>query len=274
MLQRRNNKDATKAKRTHLNRALSKLGILTRSEATSAILAGRVSVGGRIVRDPAAPIDLESARIEVDGQRPTRTTWRTILFHKPRGVVTTRRDPEGRPTVYDVIGAAARGLVPVGRLDMATSGLLLLTTDTSLGDQLTDPRHELLRVYVTSVRGRVTDQEIARLEEGILDGGDRLQAETVRIRKSSARETHLTVELCEGKNREVRRLFEAIGHEVTRLKRIRFGNLELGDLAPGQWRDIERAEIGTVLPRVAHEREALLRTVSTARIPVMKRRGV
>src|SRR6478609_7512729 len=114
---------ARKRQRTsvHLNRLLSKRGILTRSQANAAILEGRVAVNGRVVRDPGKPVD-ESARIEVDAQKTRAQPWRTILFHKPRGVLTTRQDPEGRTTIYDVLGDAARGLIPVGRLDWATSG--------------------------------------------------------------------------------------------------------------------------------------------------------
>src|SRR5689334_2710719 len=111
--------------RVHLNRLLSKRGVLTRSAATSAILEGRVAVNGRIVRDPGRAVDALSARIDLDGQPTGRRAWRTILFYKPRGVLTTRHDPERRLTIYDVLGDVATGLVPVGRLDQATSGLLL-----------------------------------------------------------------------------------------------------------------------------------------------------
>src|SRR5262245_26285598 len=111
-----------------LNRALSKLGILSRTQATAAIRDGRVRVDGRIVRDPARLVVPERARILVDGEPKTRAGWRAIAFHKPRGVVTTRRDPEGRTTIYDVLGDAASGLVPIGRLDRASTGLLILTS--------------------------------------------------------------------------------------------------------------------------------------------------
>jgi 23S rRNA pseudouridine2605 synthase len=135
-----------------------------------------------------------------------------ILFHKPRGVVTTRQDPEGRPTIYDVIGPSARGLIAVGRLDLAASGLLLLTIATRLAHRITDPGNAVPRVYLVTVRGRVTDEE-----------AEPLDAASVIVRKISNRETHLTVELQRGRNREVRKLFEAIGHQVTTLKRVRFG---------------------------------------------------
>jgi 23S rRNA pseudouridine2605 synthase len=220
-----------------LNRALSKLGILSRAQATDAIRAGRVRVDGAIVRDPLQPVVPERARIAVDGLSRRRATWRTILLHKPRGTVTTRVDPEGRRTVYDVIGEAAEGLVPVGRLDLASTGLLLLTTDTQLAHWLTDPINKVPRVYLVTVRGDVQPDRAATLP-----------AASILVHKRSARESHLTVTLTEGRNREIRRMFEAIGREVTRLKRVRFGGLEIGDLEPGDWRTVNRDELRRAFP--------------------------
>jgi 23S rRNA pseudouridine2605 synthase len=239
------------ATRVHLNRAMSKLGILSRSQATEAILEGRVRVDGRVVLDPAAPINPSTARIRVDGQTPPPTEWRTILFNKPRGVVTTRTDPAGRPTVYDVLKEDGYGLIPAGRLDQATSGLLLLTTDTELAAWITDPENAVARLYVVTVRGRVTPEEALQLETGITlhgDGPATLRADAVVLRKASNRESHLTVELREGRNLQVRRLFEAIGHEVTRLKRVRLAGLELDALEPGQWREVGPQEISRAFP--------------------------
>jgi 23S rRNA pseudouridine2605 synthase len=229
--------------RVPLNRALSKLGILSRSDALDAIRAGRVRVNGRRETKPSVLVVPERVRIEIDDVEQQRAVWRTLAFHKPRGVVTTRRDPEGRPTVYDLLGDTERTLIAVGRLDLATSGLLLLTSDTALANRLTAPANAVPRVYVVTVRGRVADGSVAALTEGIDVGHERLQASDVVVRKRSGRESHLTVELREGRNREVRRLFDAIGHEVTRLKRVRFGGIELGDLAPGEWRELSRAEV-------------------------------
>jgi pseudouridine synthase len=231
-----------------LNRALSKLGILSRAEATEAIQAGRVRVHGRIVTNPLQPVIPERVHLVVDGEPRTESQWRTILFHKPRGVVTTRRDPEGRRTIYDVLGEAGRGLVAVGRLDMATSGLLVLTTDTGLADWLTDPRHAVPRLYVATVRGNLDASSVARLTAGLGHGRDRLQAHAVTILKSSSRESRALVELREGKNREVRRLFMAIDRPVTDLKRVRLGGLALNALEPGRWRDVSRAEIARAFP--------------------------
>jgi len=182
-------------------------------------------------------VSVTRARIEVNDQPCQRPPWRSILFHKPRGVVT--RDPEGRKTVFDVLGAAGVGLRAVGRLDLASTGLLLLTNDTHLADWLTDPANAIPRVYVVTVRGRVADTDVTRMTAGLADGRGRVSASAVTIMKASNRESHLTVELCQGRNREVRRLFTALNHEVTRLKRVAFGGLELGQVPPGTWRALE-----------------------------------
>ncbi len=215
-----------------LNRALSKLGILSRKQAGAAIVAGRVRVDGLIVTEPAHQVVPERVHIVVDDERREKAAWRTIVLNKPRGVVTTRRDPEGRKTVFDVIGDEADGLIAAGRLDAATTGLLLLTTDTRLANWITDPENAVPRVYIVTVRGEVTPDDL-----------ERLQPASATLRKASGRESHLTVELREGKNREIRRLFAGIGHEVTRLKRVKFGGLELGDLEPAGWRELTRADV-------------------------------
>jgi 23S rRNA pseudouridine2605 synthase len=226
-----------KAGRVRLDRALSKLGLASRSDARALIVAGRVTVSGRVVRDPARPVVPETARIAIDGAAHTRSPRRTIVLHKPRGVITTRRDPEKRPTVFDLLGGEATGLVAAGRLDVATTGLLILTTDTQLANRLTDPANAFVRRYIVTVRGELADEAARAMERGV-----GMKAHSVIVRKRSQRETHLTIELTEGKNREVRRLCEAAGHEVTRLKRVAFGPVELGDLAPGAWRELTREE--------------------------------
>jgi len=222
-----------------LERALSKLGLASRSEARRVIRDGRVTVNGARTDDPLAAVNPDKARIAIDGERRAGArAWRTIAFHKPRGTVTTRRDPEGRTTVFDVLGAAGDGLVAVGRLDFATSGLLLLTTDTQLAERLTNPANREVRRYVVTARGEVTDEACARLTAGV--GPHR--ARGVTVRKRSRRETHLIVDLTEGKNREIRRLFDAIERPVTRLLRVAYGPIELGTLQPGEWREVSRDE--------------------------------
>jgi len=237
--------------RVPLARALSKLGLASRAEATRLIQAGRVKASGRVVSDPAHLVNPERTAIVIDGgETVTRAARVVILLHKPRGVVTTRSDPEGRPTVYDLIRDAGTHLVPVGRLDMASTGLLLFTNDTRLAHWLTDPDNATPRVYLVTVRGRVEDDTAATIERGLLIDGDHLQARRVTVRKRSNRESHLVVELIEGKNREIRRLMKASGHEVTRLARVSFGGLELGTLAPGKWRVIEEQEIARLWPQI------------------------
>lgn len=232
--------------RVPLVRALSKLGFASRAQAHALIVAGRVRVDDVVVDDPTRLVVPEQIAVTIDEVEQQRGPRRVIAFHKPRGVVTTRRDPEGRRTVFDILGEHGRGLVVVGRLDMASTGLLLLTNDTRLAASLTDPARRVPRNYVVTVRGRVTPESAARLRQGLVvpapsGGTERLSAETIELRKTSSRETHLMVTLVEGKNREIRRLFSAIGHEVTRLHRIGFGGVSLGTLQPGEHRVISQS---------------------------------
>lgn len=226
-----------------LERALSKLGLASRTEARTLVREGRVAVNGHPVTDPLFAVAPESARIEIDGQKAALPRPVTILLHKPRGVVTSRSDPEGRPTVYGCLEGLDAHVVPVGRLDVATSGLLLLTNDTRFSDWVTDPRNGIPRVYLVTVRGELSDDQARRLEEGI-----------VTVRKRSKRETHLVVELTEGKNREIRRMLAGVGHEVTKLKRVSFGGLELGELPPGRWREVTREELQAAFPKAPRTR--------------------
>jgi len=225
-----------------LERALSKLGIASRSEARALVLAGRVSVDGRVVREPAKAVVPERVRVAIDGEARDAAAALTVLLHKPRGVVTTRRDPEGRPTAYDLVRDAGPHLQAIGRLDLASSGLLLFTTDTRLAAGLLDPDSGVPRVYVVTVRGSVEDTSLETLSRGLTIDGARVTPR-VTLRKRSGRETHLLVELVEGRNREIRRLFAAVGHEVTRLLRVSFGGVELGTLPPGRWRPLTYDEL-------------------------------
>jgi 23S rRNA pseudouridine2605 synthase len=230
-----------------LERALSKLGLASRAEARRWIRGGRVRVDGREVSDPGLPVVPERVRLEIAGAPAAPVEARYLLLDKPRGVVTTRDDPEGRTTVYDVVGEAARGLAPVGRLDRATTGLLLLTNDTRLAAWLTDPERAIARTYLVTVRGELSEADRGRLEAGVVDAGERLAARSAVVRKRSKRETHLVVTLIEGRNREIRRLCAAVGHEVTRLRRVAFGGLELGPLSPGKWRELSAEELERAL---------------------------
>ena len=239
-----------------LDRALSKLGVASRVEARQLIADGRVRVAARIVRNAAHLVVPERDEITVDHAKPLSRVWRTIAFHKPKGVVTTRRDPEGRPTVFDVLGDEAASLIAVGRLDMASTGLLLLTTDTQLANELTEPSNAIVRRYVVSVRGSLPDDDAARMISGI----DGLRAHSVQVRKRSRRETHLIVELVEGKNREIRRMLDALGHPVTRLLRVAFGGVELRQLQPGEWREVSPEEVTEGTEFTTKERRERRRT--------------
>ena len=227
----------------HLERALSKLGIMSRSQTRRCIEEGRIAVNGRIIKDTEFLVVPEKVRISIDGKDLEGTKAATIMLNKPRGIVTTKSDEKGRKTVYDLLPAYLKHLHPVGRLDMATTGLLLMTTDTQLSNFLTDPDNGIPRTYVVSVSGMITEDDIKRLSQGIEDKGQLLKASQITLRKVSHKESHLIVELTEGKNREIRRMFEALGSEVTALKRIAFGKLELGTLEPGHFREINKKEI-------------------------------
>ena len=237
--------------RVRLDRGLSKIGIASRAEARRLVSEGRVSVNGRVISDPAYLLVPERADIRIDNTRARRLTWRTLAFNKPRGVITTRKDPAGRRTVFDLIGDAAAGLVAVGRLDLASSGLLLLTSDTQLANRLTDPANGILRKYVVTVRG-MFDLPSA---EQMIGGSDDLHAVNVRILEASRRESHLEVQLDEGKNREIRRLCARLGYEVTRLLRVSFGPIELGRLQPGEWRELTRGEFAGLDAHRAFDRD-------------------
>lgn len=226
-----------------LERALSKLGAASRSQTREWIVKGRLQVNGRTVMDTQFMVSPEKDRFTVDGKPMRKDSWQAILLNKPKGVVTTASDEKGRRTVFDLLPSDLRTLHPVGRLDMATTGLLILTNDTRLSSFLTDPANAVLRSYIVTVSGEITEAELARAAAGIMDEGELLKPARIQLRKASGRESHLTVELTEGKNREIRRLFEALGHEVTSLKRVAFGPLQLGALEPGQFRRLTKAEL-------------------------------
>jgi 23S rRNA pseudouridine2605 synthase len=236
------------AKRVTVDRLLSKLGIASRATSQEWVRAGRVQVNGRIVRDPATWVLWPKDAISVDDQPIHDSAKRFFLFHKPKGVITTHSDDKGRKTIFDVLPEDLVYLHAVGRLDQATSGLLLLTNDSTLSSYLTDPTHKVMRTYLVSVRGEFTEAQAKEATIGVVEGGERLQCHSVKIQKSSGRESHLEVVLVQGKNREIRRLFLALGHEVTRLRRIQYGPFKLGDLPSGAWREIPIEDVRKALP--------------------------
>ncbi len=231
-----------------LERALSKLGLASRKEAREWIMSGRIRIDGITRNNPEYLVIPEKIKIELDQQPIGRVAPMTLLLHKPKGIITSRSDEKGRPTVFSLLKDVTTYLNAVGRLDFATSGLLLLTNNTRLAAWLTDPDNKIIRTYVVTVRGRVSEVQLTQLHAGLQDDGQLLQVNKAVLRKSSEKESHLTVELTEGKNREIRRLFQALGHEVSKLKRVAYGGLTLGDLQPGEYRIIEREELQKVFP--------------------------
>jgi len=226
------------SKRLTVDRLLSKRGIASRGTSQQWIRAGRVRINGRVIRDPATWVLWPKDAVSIDDRPIQDSVKRFILFHKPRGVITTHSDEKGRKTIFDVLPADLGYMHAVGRLDQATSGLLLLTNDSVLSSYLTDSAHKVMRTYLVTVRGEFTEAQAAEAVAGVVDGGEPLQCHTVKIQKSSGRESHLVVVLIQGKNREIRRLFQSLGHEVTRLRRIQYGPFKLEDLPSGGWREI------------------------------------
>jgi 23S rRNA pseudouridine2605 synthase len=235
------------AKRLTVDRLLSKLGIASRGTSQEWVRAGRVRINGRVVRDPATWVLWPKDSVSVDDQPIQDSVKRFFLFHKPKGVITTHSDEKGRKTIFELLSPDLGYLHAVGRLDQATSGLLLLTNDSALSSVLTDPTHKVMRTYLVSVRGEFTGTQATAAVVGVVDGGERLQCHSVKIQKNSGRESHLEVVLIQGKNREIRRLFKALGHEVTRLRRIQYGPFTLENLPSGAWREIPIEDVKKAL---------------------------
>jgi 23S rRNA pseudouridine2605 synthase len=232
----------TNDSRVTLDRLFSKLGIASRGVSQKWIREGRVQVNGQIMRNPDLWVSWPSDSIRLDGAALAAPARRFFLFHKPKGCVTTHSDEKGRKTIFELLPKDLGFIHSVGRLDQATSGLLLLTNDSELSSFLTDPKNQIHRVYLVSVRGKFTEKKGESAIRGVSDEGDLLKCEEIQIQKSSERETHLQVTLTEGKNREIRRLFKALGNEVTRLRRIQFGPFQLENLLPGEWKEIPHAQ--------------------------------
>jgi 23S rRNA pseudouridine2605 synthase len=224
-----------------LAKYLAHAGVASRRAAETLIAARRVAVNGEIVADPAHDV-AESDRVEVDGEVVPGPEPRVVYaVNKPLGVVSTARDTHGRPTVVELVPAVGLRLYPVGRLDVDSSGLILLTNDGALANRLTHPRYEVSKTYVARVGGgRVGEDALRALRDGIeLEDGLTAPARVRRLRGSD--EIELTIH--EGRNRQVRRMCEAVGHPVLALERIGLGPLRLGDLAPGGHRRLSEAEI-------------------------------
>ncbi len=226
-----------------LQKYLAECGVASRRHAEEMIRDGRVAVNGVTVTEMGTQTE-EGDRVTVDG-KPVRpeAVRRYIMYHKPAGEVTTASDPEGRKTVLSHFDRLKVRLYPVGRLDYDSEGLLLLTNDGELTNRLLHPRNEVDKTYVARVGGTVTQEQVKTLRSGVVLDERKTSPARVRVTRQDADWTYVTVTIHEGRNRQVRRMFEAVGLQVLALKRVGFGPLTLGDLKRGEWRDLTVEEI-------------------------------
>ncbi|HEX2831548.1 MAG TPA: pseudouridine synthase [Thermoanaerobaculia bacterium] len=226
-----------------LERVLSKAGIGSRTEARKWIGAGRVKVNGRVEGDPNRWVDLERDRVTFDDKPIEKSAAVYLLLHKPTGYLTTYRDPEGRKTIYDLLPDRDRYLFPVGRLDMDTSGLLILTNDTAFAERMTNPDYHVPKTYVVKASRFLNDEQLERLRGGIeLRDGMTRPAIVSRLRDPGGR-TVFEITITEGRNRQVRRMVEALDAKVVSLARIAIGSVLLGELPLGETRELTKDEV-------------------------------
>ena len=229
-----------------LERVLSKAGLGSRTEARSWIHAGRVTVNGRATQNPDQWIDFHHDQVLFDGKPLRRSNPVSSLLYKPTGYLTTLRDPEGRPTVYDLLRDVETFVAPAGRLDMDTSGLLILTNDTQFAERLTNPDHHVPRTYLMKCSTLLTDEDLRRLRTGVELTDGLTRPAIVRRVRDSEKYSHIDMTLTEGRNRQVRRMIEAVGSKVLKLTRTSIGTISIGDLRIGKWRELTAAELATL----------------------------
>lgn len=220
-------------------RTLSKLGLCSRKQALELVKAGRVRVDGEVVLDPGVKPGFR-AKVTIDERPIPKKVKRLILLNKPAGYVTTRRDELGRSTVYELLRDVKDWIFPVGRLDRDSEGLLIFTNDAKFGNMLTDPEFGIERTYEVLIEGVLAQEEAQRILRGIDIGrGERARPVSLKILIRKSDSTLVEVILKEGKNREIRRLFESLGKPVKRLLRTKYGPFKLGDLKPGKWVEVK-----------------------------------
>ncbi len=258
--------EAGKADRVTLQRAFSKLGICSRKQAEAFILEGRVRVNGKVVTAVDTWVEMNSDRIALDGAVLKARAKIYLALNKPRGLVTTRDDPEGRDTVFDCLeGLDLPFVAPIGRLDKASEGLLLFTNDTQLAQRLLDPDKDVRKIYHVQVSGEPGEAELARMTAGIEADGQLLTAAAVRLLRSGEKNAWLEVVLTEGKNRQIRRMLEALGLECLRLVRVSIGDIVLGDLAKGATRFLSDDEVRSLRRSTGLSPDAGARETSSTR---------
>jgi 23S rRNA pseudouridine2605 synthase len=226
-----------------LQKVLARAGIASRRAAEELIVAGRVRVNGRIIDELGAKADPRNDRVEVDGRRIVAEQPVYVIVHKPRGVVSTMSDPEGRPSVKELVGDVPGRVFPIGRLDFATSGVLLATNDGAFADGLMHPRKAVPKMYVLKVKGNMQPDDLERWRQGVrLEDGMTLPAE-VRFIRHEEDKTWLELTITEGRNQQIRRMGDATGFRVMRLARVSFAGVSSEGLRPGQWRFLTRDEL-------------------------------
>ena len=236
--------------RVTLDRAFSKAGMFSRTEALRKIKSGAVKVNGKVVREPASWVSLARDSIQCDGQTLRERRKIYLMLYKPTGVVTSHGDPGQRKTVYDLLTGLEEWVFPVGRLDLDTSGLLIMTNDTALGEQMTNPLSKVPKTYQLKVNFHPTPEQLDQLERGIeLENGETTLPAKVTVLRRNDKYSFLELVLVEGKNRQVRRMIEALGGRVMKLVRTRIGNLALGNLPIGHYRILSRQELAELLKR-------------------------
>lgn len=225
-----------------LERVLSKAGLGSRTEARSWIGAGRVRVNGRATQNPDQWIDLDRDHVLFDGKPLENAEKLYLLLYKPKGYITSYKDPDGRPTVYDLLEGLDTWVFPVGRLDLDSSGLLVMTNDSGFAELLTNPHYKVAKTYQVKCSTRVTNEQIDKLRAGVeLDDGPTRPAEVNRLRDSE-KYSHLEIRITEGRNRQVRRMVEAIESKVLKLVRVAIGPVRIGTLEVGKWRELTNPE--------------------------------
>jgi 23S rRNA pseudouridine2605 synthase len=235
---------ATKPPRHGVARVISKMGLGSRTQAAQWVSEGRVRVNGRVVHDPESPVRQGLDRIDIDGQISASAGRLVLMLNKPRGLVTTVKDEQGRNTVYSCFsGTDLPWLAPVGRLDKASEGLLLFTNDPAWAARITDPKAGLTKTYHVQIDRLPDAALLASLESGVVSGDERLAVMSARCLRSGKRHAWLEVSLDEGRNRQIRRLLAALDVAVLRLVRVAIGPLRLGDLPKGQWRMLTGQEV-------------------------------
>jgi len=229
-----------------VQKVLARAGLASRRQAEALIAEGRVKIDGKRVDKQGVVVDPRRAAVSVDGRRITAEPLTYLLFHKPREVMCTMSDPLGRSSVVDYLRGVQSRVVPVGRLDYQTSGVLLLTNDGDFARELLHPRHGVQKEYVLKLKGSVDAAGLARLRERIDIAGKQTKPARVERLRADDNNTWLVVTLQEGKNRQVRRLAEYAGYRVMRLTRTRFAGLTTEGLRPGQWRELSKSEVRSV----------------------------